>query len=240
MNYPNYIFDFYGTLADIRTRSDTPRQWKKTALWYCEHGADWKPTELRRRYGQLRTKEEQSLPDPYPEIDIRNVFSRLYIEKGIAPDKRLVEETARFFRITSIQKLRLYPWAEHELKRLRESGSRLFLLSNAQACYTVGEIKALGLENAFDGIVLSSDVGVKKPSPKILRILLDRYGLSVKDCLFIGNEPDTDIAMAAKAGMDSLYLKTETSPDGAPPSSATKVLLDEAYERMKELLVRQA
>ena len=38
-----------------------------------------------------------------------------------------------------------------------------FLLSNAQSCFTLDELDALGLADRFDGILLSSDAGMKKP-----------------------------------------------------------------------------
>lgn len=236
MNYPNYIFDLYGTLTDIWTDEGSPSLWRRTALWYREHGADWEGTALRNRYLELCQQEQSRFPDPLAEIELRKVFAALFTEKGAASNRALVEYTARFFRICSLRKLERYPWVLPTFQRLREQNARLFLLSNAQACFTEGELSGLGLADAFDGVVLSSDAGIRKPSAKILQILLDRYHLSVRDCLMVGNDPDADIGMAADAGMDSLYLKTATSPDGPPPAEATRVLLDEDYSKMDELL----
>ena len=239
MNYPNYIFDLYGTLADIWTDEESPLLWNRTALWYREQNADWQGTELRKRYLELCQREQNCFSDPLGEIELRRVFAALFAEKGVKPEHTLVEDTAHFFRIFSIQKLELYPWVIPVFRRLREKKSRLFLLSNAQACFTEGELRGLGLADAFDGVVLSSDAGIRKPSAKILEILLARYHLPISDCLMVGNDPDTDIAMAAQAGMDSLYLKTATSPKGPLPLTATRILPDEDYSRMEELLERQ-
>ena len=238
MNYPNYIFDLYGTLLDIWTDEESPVLWERTALWYREQGALWHGAELRNRYLALCRQEQSRFSDPLAEIELRNVFGALFAEKGVEPESVLVEDTARFFRIFSIKKLELYPWVLPVFQRLRERGSRLYLLSNAQACFTEGELRGFGLSDAFDGVVLSSDAGVRKPSAKILQILLERYHLSVGDCLMVGNDPDADIGMASEAGMDSLYLKTATSPNGPLPVRASRVLPDEDYSRMEELLER--
>lgn len=238
MNYPNYIFDFYGTLADIWTNEESPVLWRRAALWYREHGAPWQTSALRKRYLELCRQETERFPDPLAEIELRKVFSALFAEKEVVPDAALIESTARFFRICSIKKLKLYPWVTPMFRRLRESGSRLYLLSNAQACFTEGELTGLGLSDAFDGVVLSSDAGVKKPSPEILRLLLERYHLAPRDCLMVGNDPDADIAMAAEAGLDTLYLKTATSPKDRLPVTATRMLLDENYSQMDALLKR--
>ena len=236
MYYPNYIFDLYGTLTDIWTDETSPSLWRRTALWYREQGADWQGAELRERYLELCQQEQGRFSDPLAEIELRKVFEALFAEKGVSPDHALVEDTARFFRICSMKRLARYPWVLPTFQSLRERNARIFLLSNAQACFTEGELRGLGLAGAFDGVVLSSDAGIRKPSAKILQVLLDRYHLSVRDCLMVGNDPDADIGMAAEAGMDSLYLKTATSPDGPLPEAATRVLPDEDYGKMGELL----
>lgn len=236
MNYPNYIFDLYGTLADIWTNEESPVLWRRAALWYREHGAPWQARPLQRRYLELCGLEQSRFSDPLAEIELRRVFAALFAEQGVRSDAALVEDTARFFRISSIKKLKLYPWVLPAFERLRAEGSRLYLLSNAQACFTEGELLGLGLSDAFDGVLLSSDAGVKKPSAKILGLLMERWHLSPEDCLLVGNDPDADIAMASAAGMDTLYLKTATSPQDRLPPVCTRMLLNEDYGRMDELL----
>ena len=39
--YDNYIFDLYGTLADIHTEENDPLVWKKLALFYGYYDADF-------------------------------------------------------------------------------------------------------------------------------------------------------------------------------------------------------
>ena len=47
------------------------------------------------------------------------------------------------------------------LQRIKDAGKKIFLLSNAQVAFTAPEISLLGLTRYFDGILLSSDAGVK-------------------------------------------------------------------------------
>ena len=201
----NCIFDLYGTLVDILTDEEDPALWEKTARWYAEQGAPYEGPELRRAYLALCEKEQASDPDPLFEIELRRVFAALFAEKGCAPREDLIRETAVFFRTASTKKLRLYPWTRPLLTRLPALGAKVFLLSNAQACFTVPELEKLGIGEAFDGIVLSSDAGVRKPSPRIMRRLLETYGLDPADCLMTGNDRRTDI------GMRSVYVRTATS-----------------------------
>ncbi len=209
--YRHYIFDFYGTLADIRTDETQKKLWEKMARWYGRHGAAYKAKELQNAYLAFCSDEQANSPDPLFEIELRRVFARLYAEKGCRPEESLTEETAVFFRRCSTEKLELYPWTRPLLLRLRAAGAGIYLLSNAQACFTEYELKKLGIDRSFDGIVLSSDAGVRKPSPAIMERLLKTYGLKPQDCLMTGNDRTTDIAVAAAFDMDSLYLETATS-----------------------------
>ena len=240
MYYPNYIFDLYGTLVDIRTKEDSPMLWRRASLWFRQHGADWSGPALWKRYLELCDKEQSKFSDPLAEIELRNVFKALFAEKGVAADERLIEDTAGFFRICSLKKLSLYSWVLPTFNNLRKNGSALYLLSNAQACFTIRELQSVGMLDEFDGIVISSDAGVKKPSPRIMELLLERYHLLPEDCLMIGNDPEADISMAAAVGMDTLYLKTATSPEGILPQIATRILPDENYIKMDELLQRNS
>ena len=151
-----------------------------------------------------------------------------------------MEETAVFFRLTSLKYLRRYDWVLPAFAALRAEGAGIYLLSNAQSCFTLPELRALGLAEAFDGILISSDAHVKKPSPKIMEMLLARYGLSVGESLMIGNDQQADVAVARAVGMDALYLQTGTSGPYDPAWKAKYELLDGDYARLPGLLGIQA
>ncbi|WP_257964030.1 HAD family hydrolase [Bifidobacterium breve] len=82
------------------------------------------------------------------------------------------------FRQASTSMLRLYPGALELLARLRSVGLRVVLVSNAQSCYTRPELAMLGLEYVFDRIVISSEIGVRKPSPAIFRRAAQAEGVA--------------------------------------------------------------
>lgn len=236
MEFADYIFDLYGTLVDIRTDENATAFWRRAALYFAMQGADYSPKELRASYLRLCAGEQAKSPDPLCEIELRNVFSALYREKGLQPDEALVASAAVSFRLLSVKKLRLYPWVKTTLARIRAKGSRIFLLSNAQACFTRPELTALGLANEFDGILLSSEAGVKKPSPKIMRRLLETYGIDPGNCLMAGNDQKADIALALSFKMEALYIETETSAPYDPALAVPRELLGGSTKRLHELL----
>ena len=48
---------------------------------------------------------------------------------------------------------------------------------------------------------------MKKPDPRIFQLALDHFGLEPEQCLYIGDHPLNDIQGAAKAGMNTIWMK---------------------------------
>ncbi len=224
--YDNYFFDLYGTLVDIRTDEGKPSLWRGAAEFYSRCGAPFTPAELRERYLALCAEETAALAAACPalgtegvEIELRAVFRRLFEEKGLSVPAARVDDAALLFRTLSFRRTpRLMKGAEKTLAGLRRRGARLYLLSNAQSCFTVPELRRLGLlEGVFDGIFLSSDFGVRKPSPAFFRRALARAGLSASGVLMVGNDPEADIRGADSVGMASRYLHSWQSPPRTAP-----------------------
>jgi putative hydrolase of the HAD superfamily len=62
-------------------------------------------------------------------------------------------------------------------------------------------------------IVSSTDKGVNrlKPNPKGLQAVVDKLGMGIQDCLFIGDRDDRDGECARRLGMHYLILASRTS-----------------------------
>ena len=219
--HKNYFFDLYGTLVDIRTDEQKPSLWQGTAEFYSLCGAPYTAAEIHARYLALCAEETEKLAAACPvlgtegvEIELRNVFRRLFEEKGITVSATRVEDTALLFRLLSFgREPRLMDGVKKTLGALRRQGAHLYLLSNAQSCFTIPELRRLGLlDGVFDGIFLSSDFGSKKPSSDFFHAALAKAGLSCSEVLMVGNDPDADIRGADAVGMKSRYIHSWQSP----------------------------
>lgn len=215
--YQNYIFDFYGTLADIRTDEENPYLWEKISEIYSALGAGYEAEELRRTFRRLEEQERERISreaGENAEPDLTKVFAMLYHEKKVPCDAGRARMTAVTFRALSREYLRVYDGVKEFLALLRRRGKGVYLLSNAQTDFTRPEIEMLGLTPCFDGIFISAEQGCKKPSPVFFERLLKRFGLDSAESIMIGNDLSADIAGACAVGMDSLYIHTEISPGG--------------------------
>ena len=247
--YDFFVFDLYGTLVDIRTNEEKPYLWKKMSELYSSLGAHYSPAELKESFRRLAREETEEVrrkgeaemgSDFLAEPDLTKIFIGLFSEKGMFCSRERAEMAAAFFRGLSRQKLKVYDGVKETLGRLREGGKGVYLLSNAQRDFTRPDMELVGLTDCFDGILISSEEGCKKPSPIFFHRLFERYSLSPRRCLMVGNDGVCDIAGAQAVGMDSLYIHTETSPEIPEKLSATYTVLDGDWSKAADILLAKA
>ncbi|GDY29106.1 HAD family hydrolase [Gandjariella thermophila] len=79
------------------------------------------------------------------------------------------------------------------VRELRDRGLRTVLLSNSWGnTYP----RAL-IAEIFDGVVISGEVGLRKPDPRIYRLALDHAGVAPAEAVFVDDaSPNTDAAAA--------------------------------------------
>jgi putative hydrolase of the HAD superfamily len=86
----------------------------------------------------------------------------------------------------------------------RRRGGRTAFLSNSGP-EVMARVRAdRPLEARFDAVIISCEVGVSKPDPRIYRLCLERLGLSAHDTLFVDDRAD-NIAGAARVGLRTLH-----------------------------------
>ena len=91
------------------------------------------------------------------------------------------------------------------LKRLREDGYLIGLISNADAM----EYEAwLGspLSSLIDADVFSCDAGCVKPEREIYEKCFELLGVTGRDCLFVGDGGSNELVGAKEAGMTTAFL----------------------------------
>ena len=81
------------------------------------------------------------------------------------------------------------------------------------------DIDAAGLTELLDAIVISSEVGLRKPDPAIFRLALDELAVDPADAMFVGDRLDTDVQGAANLGMttvQALWFSADDTPGIEP------------------------
>lgn len=119
---------------------------------------------------------------------------------------------------------RLIPGAEELLERLRQAGYMTGVLSNGFTDVQHRKIARTGLAEKIDLVVLSDDIGINKPDPRLFAYAqsLTPWPDDPMRHLMIGDNPATDIAGALGAGWAAIWFRRNGS-DTPVPEGATVV-----------------
>ncbi|MDE6036954.1 MAG: YjjG family noncanonical pyrimidine nucleotidase [Duncaniella sp.] len=87
------------------------------------------------------------------------------------------------------------------VRHLRAHSYNIGVLSNGFTDVQHRKLHAVGLDKLVDAVVLSDDIGVNKPDPRIYRHAMERSGdTDPARHIMIGDNPSTDIAGALASG----------------------------------------
>lgn len=90
----------------------------------------------------------------------------------------------------------------------REAGIRTALLSNSLGRSPHDPYGPFNLDDRFDVVVLSDQVGLRKPDPRIFKLTAERLGLPTAECVF-ADDTEENLPPAQELGMGVLHAVDE-------------------------------
>lgn len=103
-----------------------------------------------------------------------------------------------------------FPGAHKTLKKLREDGYKLGLLTDGDGTvreYKDRRIRAVGMQDAFDVILTSDALGVNKPEPRLFTEIASQLGVCTDECVMVGDNPPKDLISAKELGFVTVWQK---------------------------------
>lgn len=91
----------------------------------------------------------------------------------------------------------------HHLKRDYKTG----LLTNAHHQYITPLLEQDIMKGLFDAVIISSQVGVVKPNPKIFEFMLDELGLKPGEVVYI-DDLERHVSAAEALGITAIHYKS--------------------------------
>lgn len=85
-------------------------------------------------------------------------------------------------------------------------GFQLGVVSNGFRDVQYQKLKALGIKDLFHCIVLSSEVGIWKPDPRLFWKAACLLAKQSEECMYVGDSYNDDILGAKKAGMQTCWF----------------------------------
>ncbi len=106
------------------------------------------------------------------------------------------------------------------------------IVTNGSSTSQLGKIRKLGLADRARCIVISEEVGVRKPDAEIFRLAAGRLGLAAGDILFVGDHPEADVVGAANAGMRTAWLHRGRTWPSPLDQIAPELVIDSLHDLM--------
>ena len=104
----------------------------------------------------------------------------------------------------------LFPSVPLVLTELNRLDIRLGVISNFdRRLYDV--LLHLGVRDAFEHVIISSEVGVRKPAARIFWEATRRFGVGPHEILHVGDDPECDLRGALSAGLQAFPAGSETT-----------------------------
>jgi putative hydrolase of the HAD superfamily len=178
------VFDFGSVIA--RTDKQAVVKFISHSLHISQEEAVDAIQQLKRY--TLQEKEEQDF-----WIDYANAKSMILPDQWV---EKLNE--ARFYALIET------PGMVNLVKDLQKQGYPTALLSNVRESQAAVK-RRLGYYHLFDPVLLSYEIGFKKPHPEAYQILLKRLNLPPQNVLFIDNQP-RNVEAAKLLGLDGIVF----------------------------------
>jgi putative hydrolase of the HAD superfamily len=208
MALKSILFDLYGTLIDIETDESMEEIYRGISHFLTYQEIYLHRWEVRDIYYQIMKQQKDESLEKYPEINVLKIWNTFLKQQGIRnayPRKKLARTLAHIYRGISRKRLQIYPGVRKVLDELRSS-YRLAIVTDAQACYALPEIRAVGLDGYFDPIIISNDYGFRKPDIRLIQKGLDAMRISPCDVLLVGNDMYRDIYGAKLLGIKTIFF----------------------------------
>lgn len=173
-------------------------------------GADLNPADLEHSF-RATWKTISRLPDvPGPRPDDgrswwEEMVARTLENAGtqVEPFDAFFDAVYREFALPGVW--RLEPGAFELLKDLQRAGFRLGIISNFDTrLYEI--LRHLEILSAFEHVIISSQVGAEKPSPRIFEMALQRFAVQPEELLHVGDDEAADGAGARALGLQTFIL----------------------------------
>ncbi|MEP3275261.1 MAG: haloacid dehalogenase type II [Stappiaceae bacterium] len=212
MSFSVYVFDAYGTLFDVHAAvrrhataigpdaAQFSEVWRQKQLEYS-----W-VRSLMNRYEDFWTLTEQALDFAFSKFENADKSTRAQL-------------------LESYQQLDCYAEVPEVLKALKQSGSKLAILSNGSPAMLDGAVRAAGLEDVLDEVFSVDNICHYKTDPQVYEMVTNHFRVYPEAVSFQSSNR-WDVAGATAAGFRTVWINRSSQPDEYMDLPAAAVLKD--------------
>jgi len=228
------LFDYGHTLVDFRRTEEalleayTQIRARIEAALYIEapevgHLIDRVANEVDRRVAA--SYEDRRLE----ELDLLRVFDEVLSGTlGLTVPPDVVRHVVALDHSAYSRTISVSDETRAVLRDLRARGLKTGLVSNVSLLPDLmrDDLANLGLLDLLDATTFSSEIGTRKPDPRIFRDALAKVELEPADAAFVGDRLNDDVAGAHAVGMRAVQtreFRQEEDPDVQPDAMIARL-----------------
>lgn len=229
--YKYYLFDLDRTLWDFETNSSKnisdllnkyyPESFDQSLFLekYTEINnhlwAQYEKGEIKKEYLRWARFHET-----FKEFGISNT------ESAIAFAKKYLDLMPSYTT--------LMPWAKEVLEILKSRGAHMAIITNGFKEVQYKKLENSNIINYFESIIISEELGVRKPSPCIFKKAMDSINGTKGATLMVGDDFTNDIEGAMIFGIDQFYYNLHSIPCEGRPTYESSDLRDLAITQIPQ------
>ena len=138
------------------------------------------------------------------ELRFEDLYQGLLFDLKLHPTQEKLEYVKqlyfRFFRVDFVPELK-------EMLIDLSGKYKLAIISNITSEISRVVLRKFDLEQYFDSIVLSRDLGIRKPDPEIFNFALQNLGVKCFETIHVGDSLEQDIQGAKNVGIKAIWIK---------------------------------
>jgi putative hydrolase of the HAD superfamily len=188
------LIDFYGTIAYVPAEDYIETKARMARVVGCDPQmflSTWRSLTTPSAIGSLASETAR--------------VSTALAMMGRCASARDLRVMAEMEAALQYDGVRLMPDAMESLHRLRDLDLKIVLVTN---CSVAGRraIDKLGLRSLFDSLILSCEVRLVKPDPRIYALASASVGVPERNCLFAGDGDCGELDGARSVGMTAIRI----------------------------------
>jgi FMN hydrolase / 5-amino-6-(5-phospho-D-ribitylamino)uracil phosphatase len=220
------LFDYGHTLVDFRRTEEALREAYEQIRARIEATAYMEVPELLDLIDRVAGGVDRLVGQSYEErrmeeLNLASVFHDTLAAVGFDLPDDVIAHILELDHSAYSKSISVDPEVLATLKRLSGEGYAMELVSNVALLPHLmrADLDRLGIGRYLSGSVFSSEVGVRKPDPRIFREALARIGADPATTVFVGDRLYDDVSGARAVGMRTVLTRQyrqEEDPNTKP------------------------
>jgi len=150
---------------------------------------------------------------------------------------RFVAAAVMAYHSQKIEHIQLYDDVKECLEKLKETAIKTAIITDGIPIKQYEKILRLGIDDLIDLVVISDEIGIRKPNPKLFSYCLNKFRVKGYETIYVGDNIYKDIIPAKLNEIHSVYIhrggKYDINVTGEPIAKENKP--DYEISRLEEL-----